>query len=354
MSDLSNVDVWDFLERADVKNAHSASGGTEANFSCPFMGHNHGDENPSAYMNVETTAWFCWGCKRRGNAVSFWSERMLVSDAEARRFLREIYGIDFKEPMGGSMMSETDMRFAPSLPPVAPARPTESFLVSTRVDWTTGLGIDKGPYDYMMGRGFSAAVLMEFEVGYDFESDRITIPVRQLDGELFGVKSRGWREDQNPKYFILGDRRRLVYGFPPYESTEVVFGLARARECKKAVLLEGELNAVACRQAGIERPIAGGMSYLSDRQAELIVREADEVVLFYDPDSAGGIAADGSTAASGSRLPGAIEKLQDRVRLRIVEGHDCDPAKLIELGRGSEIIELVESARPTLLRSILL
>lgn len=347
MNDLSSVDVFDLLERADVKRARAASGGREANFSCPFSGHSHGDESPSAYMNVETTAWFCQGCKRRGNAVSFWAEVQNVSTPEAQRFLRETYGIEFSEPIGGSMQSEIDMRFAPVMDLAPVARPSRAFLSSLRYDWAAAS--DDEFRLYMLDRGFSPAVMADWDVGYDYLSNRITLPVFDVDEELFGVKGRAWNDWHQPKYLVLGDASSsLSYGFPPYEAAEVVFGLHRARGYKTAVLCEGELNAIACSQAGVIRPVATGMSYLSARHIQLVVREVDEVVLFYDPDQAGHDAAYGRVAADGGHLPGAVELLEPFLPVRVVVDHEYDPAEYLRLGRGSEIIELAEGARSTL------
>lgn len=348
MSDLSSVDVFDLLERADVKHLHAASGGAEANFSCPFSGHNHGDENPSAYMNVETTAWFCWGCKRRGNAISFWAEHMVVSTAEAQRFLRETYGIEFSEPIGGSMVSEVDLRFAPLLEfPPAP-RPSGSFLSSLRVDWMLEAHTNEPQLAYLLSRGFTVETLIEWSIGYDYYTDRVTIPVFDVAGELFGVKGRAWRDGHQPRYLVMGDRNTMHFGFPPYETTEVVFGLHRARDHGEVVILEGELNAVASSQAGVPRPTAIGMSYFSDRQAELIVREATSVVVWFDPDKAGVEAVEGRVGSDGKRMLGVVEKLEPYLPVRVVDAPQEDAAELVRQVRGSEVVELVASARSSL------
>lgn len=72
----------------------------EVKFSCPFPGHSHGDQHPSACMNMGTTAFICFGCKERGNAVSFLSKLENISPMMAARFLRERYEGGWKEPDG--------------------------------------------------------------------------------------------------------------------------------------------------------------------------------------------------------------------------------------------------------------
>jgi DNA primase len=344
MIDLSSVDVFDLLERADVENIRSASGGAEANFSCPFGNHAHGDQRPSAYMNVETTAWFCQGCHRRGNAISFWAELKSVSAAEAKRFLRETYGIEFNEPIGGSMANEISQRWAPRAAPAAPVRPPASYLSSLQVDWAHELAMEVVPAfaTYMDERGFDFDVLHRWQIGFDYLTDRVAIPIFDVDGQLVGVKGRSY-DGREPKYHVQGDLPGSVpqFGFTQYETKAVVFGLHRRRDCRTVVLNEGELNAVACEQVGVVRPIALGMSYMTEAHRDLIVREADEVVTFFDDDDSGR-----ACTAQARQL------LEPYVRVRHVGSHEHDAAKLVELGRGDEVLELVDSARSSLVESI--
>jgi len=139
-----------------------------------------------------------------------------------------------------------------------------------------------------------------------------------------------------------------VLGFDPYDGTEVVYGLHRNPEWPVVVLGEGELNAWALSQVGVVRPAALGMSYMSSRAAQLLARASNEVVLFMDPDDAGRECVWGHKASDGTWLPGAVAQLEDHVRVRVVQGHDADPAELLRQGRGSEIVELIESARSSL------
>ena len=347
MIDLSAVDVLDLMERLDISNARLTSGGDEVCFSCPGPEHSHGDENPSAYMNAETTAFWCHGCHRRGNAVTFVMEVQQVTRPIAEKFLRQTYGVDFKEPVG-SMAAETEARFAPVEPLLPPLRPTESWLGNARLDWYDQVE----PFmSYMLDRGFSQATLIEWGIGYDYLSDRLTIPVRDVDGALVGLKGRAW-DKREPKYLILGDRRTMRYGFSPYEAANVVFGLDRERGHKTVVLCEGELNAIALWQMGVPRPIATGMSYMSERHAQLITREAEEIVVFYDAGRAGHDGVWGRTRADGRSEPGIVSRLEPHMRVRVVDPPDDDPADLLRLGRVEYVLDLIERAPSSLTSAI--
>lgn len=250
------------------------------------------------------------------------------------------------------MVAETEVRFRETPPEPDPPRPPLSWLVGCRVDWADARW-DVAHEAYMLRRGFSSQTLSEWDIGYDYETDRITIPVFDLDGELVGIKARTWQDGVEPKYRVLGDMPNMTrFGFAPYDPRDVVFGLHRARGHRTAVVFEGEFNAIAAAQLGIARPVATGMSYFPKRHAELLAREVDEVILFYDYGPAGEAGIAGFTGSDGQHNPGAIELLEPYVRVRVVNPLPEDPAKLVELGRGREVLELVSAASSSLARRI--
>jgi len=348
MADLaSHIDAMDMLEKLQIQNVHRASGGAELNYSCPFAGHLHGDEDPSAYMNAETTAWHCHGCKESGsNAVPFVAKVLNITFAQARAFLEEAYGVAFDEPDGGSMAAETERRFAP-VPELPKLTPPDFKCVD---DYAAALYSDAGTdaFEYARARGFMPDTLTDWCAGYDVLSRRLTIPVFDLDGELIGFKGRALDDHRKPKYLILGDRGKTArYGYQPYEASQVVFGLDRARDQDVIVLCEGELDVLALSQAGVPRPVSIGMSYLSDEHASLIVSEARHVVVFFDDDKAGKQGVDGSVAASGRRRPGIVAKLEPHIMVSVVDSHDGDPASMDP----SDALALIDSAISTVVAS---
>lgn len=348
MIDLSGIPAEDLLERLGVDNMRLTSGGEEINFSC--FGGEHADGG-SAYMNVHSKLWFCHGCKRSGTAVRLVMEMQSVNQVMAERWLRDIYGVQFDEPIDGSMVAETLARFSAPAAVIDPVPPPSSMLRIMRVDWAGGTHGD--PQRYMLDRGFSADALSEWDIGYDFDTDRLSIPVLSIDSDLVGIKARAWRPDQQPKYLILGDRGESTrFGFQPYDASHHVFGLHRNRACRKIVLCEGELNAVALSQLGVERPVATGMSYMSAFHERLLIQEADEAVVFYDHGMAGFEGTWGRVNAAGAREPGIVARLEPYMKVRVVIPPEEDPAKLVELGRGDEALDLIENAATSLALSL--
>lgn len=353
MMDVSSIDLVDLLGDLGLSNARMTAGGVEVNYSCHSASHNHGDEKPSAYINSQSGLFFCQGCHVKGGVVDLVALVQQVSRATAERFLRDRYGVEFDEPVGGSMLAETEARFRAVELASEPTRVHRSWLSAVRVDWQTVYSSPEPFHEYVLGRGLVPSTLAEWDLGYDYASDRVTIPVLDIDGEPFGVKGRSW-DGRDPKYQVLGDpimpheNRPLRYGFNHYRITEVVFGLHRAREYRTGVLVEGELDCIALSQMGVPRPISSGRAGLSDRQVRFIVDELEEVVVLYDDDQAGYDGVWGRVDAGGTLQPGVAALLEPYVRVRVARPVDVDPCDALRLGRHHEVLAAVADAGSSL------
>lgn len=355
--DYEKIDVEHFLESLEIRNLEAADD-EEWRFSCPFPGHAHGDEMPSAYMNDRTTAWHCFSCKKSGNAVSFLADHEGVSILEARRWLRDAYDTDWREPTGG-MTGWWHERFYGNPDVELEVNPAldESVLDRFYVDWYVALqdvegGSDDPVLNYMFDRGFTAETLTSWEIGYDERRERFTIPVRDEEDSLIGFKARSWNPDNKPKYLAIGDRNWPIYGFRPYQKSQVVFGMNEAGENDVLIICEGELNAIAMHQAGFTNAVAVSGSEVSERQANIIRWHADEVILFFDSlkidddgntvkDTAGQRCTWGWSDGKGRYHPGAVDLLEPHMTVRVVDEHLGDPAEM----NPDEIAKLIESAQ---------
>lgn len=367
---LKHVDVIDFLERCEVANISFATK-DEILFSCPFPGHSHGDEKPSAYMNNgsvsprDNTKFKCHGCQRSGNAISFLADHEGISRQQATRELKKVYSPGFTKPRDGigaefdrRRIELAEEREQQRLGKTIPTIPWDDYYESFGVDWRHVSKHHRNDEDvaYMLDRGLTVKTLEHWSVGYDERSDRITIPICNEQGELVGVKARALDRDVRPKYLILGDkpkprnrRKRKPYGFRHYEKSLVVFGL---HECQKndgrLVFVEGEIDVISLWQVGIPAICTGGAS-MSVEQARLIRRYCDEVILFLDDDNAGSNGVWGIDTKDGEHKPGIIETLEPFVRLRLVGRHKRDPNDYLRRGEIDRVERLISKAKPTYL-----
>ena len=313
---LQKIDVEHFLNVLGVE-FEPSRGGLEVNFHCPFPGHQNGDQNASAYMNKKTTAWFCHGCHKRGNAITFAADMKQITPLLSLQFLREKYDPGYFEAGPTSTEDEVRRILTSKQQPKEERQPVLPVDALTRfeVDWITEAHCrgNSSPYAaYMFGRGFDADTLHEWEIGYDPHSDRITIPVRDERNQLIGFKGRTYT-DKTPKYLVIGDRpgREPHYGWATYSTGRVVFGLPRAILSsdpyledvnRHFIVCEGELNVIALWQAGYTAVALNG-SNLTKYQAEVITREADRLTLWFDNDKAGQIAVKETLAQIGNHMP---------------------------------------------------
>lgn len=308
-----SVDVVDFLSSLGVRNVRLI--GDEVSYSCPFSGHSHGDSSPSASMNVDTTAYYCFGCHSKGNAVTFLSLFDGISPVRAMHYIRERYGGGWKEPEGSVAQEiEKMLQTAPTLLEHKHNMILDKcYALDYAIDWNLVASTQDAPEDltYPLRRGLTPETLTRYEFGYDDLSRRTTLAMRDRHGNLVGFKGRDVTNTHGARYLVLGGRR---YGFEPYKASLVVWGIHDVQPRDgRVILAEGEWNAVKLRQLGYLEAVSAGSSKFSDEQASLLASVCSEVVLFYDSDTAGQI---------GERQ--AADALCRRINVRYVSEHEGD------------------------------
>lgn len=342
--DCAHVEVEDFLECLEIRNVSMATE-EEYLFSCPFPGHKDGDEKPSAYMNAETTAWFCHGCHKKGNAITFTASLLEISPIKAIMMLRERYQPGFINPEAVDIMDVLAKILNPPEPDPVNVPIDEALVERFAMDWPAAFcewsetQHHTTPWGYMFNRGFEPETLEHWEFGWDERSNRITFAVRNESGDLIGFKGRACEAGRQPKYMFLGDKPgKSRYGFPIPQSSQFVFGLHEAKlHGPRLVLCEGELNAIALWQMGIRNACAVNGSNFSSRHAYLIRKYADSVVVFFDTDTSGN---------DGTRM--VREALRDFLPVWVVPPHEGDPAEMDD----DQAKALIDAAEPDIMLAL--
>lgn len=332
--DPACIEVRDYLDCLNIRNVEQATE-HELKFSCPYPAHLKGDESPSAYMNIETTKFFCHSCHAKGDAVSLASDLLEVSPIVAIRMLKQRYSPGGIDP-DARCMTEEIRKIVEKMP--EPKRENrilpEDVLDRYHVDWPIRFaewheGAAPGWVDYLLGkRGFEPETLMDWKFGWSERYHRVTLPVRDENGYLVGIKARAL-DDRKPKYLNLKDEENDIQ---PYLKNEVVFALDRVdAPVSNLIIVEGEYNAIAMGQAGIENAVAINGSYFGNRQIQLIKRSADSATLFFDSDPAGYHA-----------THAVAEELLPFMPVSIVPDHEGDPAVMHEYS----IQRCIQEAQP--------
>lgn len=319
--DPSQIDVVDYLDCLEVRNVTRATE-NEMRFSCPYPTHVKGDEAPSGYMNIHSTAFFCHSCKAKGDAISLAAHMLGVSPIVAIRMLKQRYGKGGIDPDSRNMVEEI-RKLRESMRAVAPRQNViydDSKLDVYKVDWALEKTYLDAGYDlaswilYMFRRDFTVKALNEWQFGYASWCERITLPIRDEHGHLVGIKARAI-DDRKPKYLNLKDKNNDI---EPYLKNEIVFALDRVDPDEKhLIVVEGEYNAIAMHEMGYKNTVAINGSYFGKRQMRLIKQAANEVTLFFDSDPAGFEA-----------IRAVARELMPFMPVRVVPQHFGDPADM--------------------------
>lgn len=119
---------------------------------------------------------------------------------------------------------------------------------------------------------------------YDFFRDRLTFPIRDLQGRVAAFGGRDLSGDSPAKYINSPET-------PVYRKSRVLYGLYEAREAMRktgrVVLVEGYVDLIRCHAAGVEYAVATCGTALTEQQATMIRRYVPEIIVVYDGDEAG-------------------------------------------------------------------
>ncbi|MBQ2911669.1 MAG: DNA primase, partial [Clostridia bacterium] len=159
-----------------------------------------------------------------------------------------------------------------------------------------GLGYAPDSWDallrYMRSKGFTnqelydANLVRKSDKGerthyYDNFKNRAMVPIIDLRGNVIAFGGRVL-DDSKPKYINTSDT--LVY-----KKSDGVFALnfAKNGNPSQIIVAEGYMDVIALHQAGFTNSIACLGTALTQEQARLVSRYAEEVILSYDSDEAG-------------------------------------------------------------------
>jgi DNA primase len=279
---------------------------------CPF----HSERTPSFSVSPDKQLYHCFGCGAGGNVFTFIMEIESLSFPEAVQFLAEKANIDIG--------TDETVRSPEADPQHRDRRQlTEGMELLTKFYHyllTTAKYGAPGMH-YLRERGFTAEMIERFRIGYAVNSwnaaasliakrhidsgqmlkagiigdrgfgnryfdrfrNRIIFPIFNMRGRpvAFGGRTIA---DAKPKYLnspesAIFHKGNILYGYH----------LARQsiRKLNQVVLLEGYVDVVRAHQAGVTNSVASMGTSLTERQASVLLRMADTIVICYDSDDAG-------------------------------------------------------------------
>lgn len=283
---------------------------------CPF----HQEKTPSFHVAPDRQFFYCYGCKKGGNAIDFVIERDRVEFIDALKMLAEDARIELPK-FGGSKEKTSEKLKLLDAQVAASKFFRKVFLLDSR---------GKPARDYMRGRGFTDATLDEFKVGfapeswdalkdspevkefdphllaqagllkvreqggghYDTFRDRVMFPIRDEMGKTIAFGGRVLPGSDNPAKYLNSPET------PLFSKSRCTYGLDLARqrivETRTAVIVEGYTDVLMAHQYDVRNVVSVLGTALTEQHVNLLRRFADRIVLLFDADTAGEGAADRS------------------------------------------------------------
>jgi DNA primase len=125
--------------------------------------------------------------------------------------------------------------------------------------------------------------------------NRVMFPITNESGKVIAFTGRTLSSDEKsgPKYLNSPET-------PIYSKSRVLFNLDKAREpirkLEYAILVEGQMDCISVYTAGFRNVIASSGTAFTELQARLLGRFSKNIVVNFDPDTAGVAAAERSLA----------------------------------------------------------
>lgn len=334
---------------------------------CPF----HDEKTPSFNVNPTKQMYYCFGCGKGGNAITFLKELGKQSFTEivldlARRYQVPIQTLEPEQRQ--EYQRQVSLReqlyeigaIATSFYQHALRQPEgekaldylkkhrqidEVTLQKFQIGyappgWETLYGYLVRQKNFPVELVEKAGLIIPRASGssyYDRFRDRLMVPIHDAQGRAIGFGGRTLTDEQ-PKYLNSPETEL-------FEKGKTLFALDKAKSAiskgDRAVVVEGYFDAIALHAAGIENVVASLGTALSTAQVRQLLRytESKQIILNFDADRAG--------IEASERAIGEIEKLayQGDVQLRILnlpEGKDAD--EFLRHGSSEDYQKLLDSA----------
>ena len=278
---------------------------------CPF----HSEKSPSFSVLEDKQIFHCFGCGAGGNVISFlmklegltfpeailalaeragitlptndWVQAAESPEQKEKQIIQEAYSLVSK--LYHHLLLQTDY-----------GKAAKEYMLNRRINLDTAeefsIGFAPDNWEFVTGfltkRGFSASSMQKAGLlarreydnkPFDLFRNRLMFPIADSEGRIVAFGGRIIGEGQ-PKYLNSPEH-------PQFNKSRTLFNLAKAkphiRQKRQAVLFEGYMDVIAAWQAGLHNGVASLGTSLTETQAKILKRYADQVVICYDADNAG-------------------------------------------------------------------
>jgi len=276
---------------------------------CPF----HTEKSPSFSVNAEEGFYYCFGCQKSGDAITFVREMEHLDFVDAVRRLADKSGIAIREDGNAGRDTQKRKVFLDAM-----ERATEWYHQRLLT------GADGGQArDYLRSRGYDGEVVRRFRLGWAPDAwDALCTSLKLSEDVATGaglgfVNKRDRLQDAfrarvlfpicDPSGHPVALGGRVLPGStdpakyknstetPIYSKRRTLYALNWAKQdiikSGEVVVCEGYTDVVGFFEAGIPRAVATCGTALAEEHVRLLKNFATRVVLAFDADGAGQSAA---------------------------------------------------------------
>lgn len=306
--------VEEIKEKLDIVNVvneyvQMRKAGVNWKARCPF----HNEKTPSFMVNPDRQIFHCFGCNEGGDMFTF---------------IQKIEGVDFPEALrllaakAGVRLEKTDPRV------ISLKNKLIDICSAACLHWQEILTRPEGQIarDYIERRKLKKETVEQFKIGYALESwddlskfllgkgfkeseifqaglsvmkeqgtgyydrfrGRLIFPIEDIHGNVVGFSGRILTEEKMAKYINTPESQI-------YHKGRILYGLDKAkqtiREQGYVVIVEGNMDVIACHQAGYKNVVACSGTALTPDQIGILKRYTENAMLCFDQDEAGQLAA---------------------------------------------------------------
>jgi len=273
---------------------------------CPF----HSEKTPSFMVSRERQIWRCFGsCNEGGDIFSFLMKMEGLSFGEVLKSLADKAGVSIR-PVNIAkkdakvkifQINETTAQFFHKMLLETPnGEKAMQYLLGRGLTKETIktflLGWAPEPANFLssflLQKGFSKDDILKAGLAteknskmFDFFRGRIVFPLRTAQGSVAGFTGRHLTDDSfGPKYLNSPPT-------PVFEKSSLLFGFEEAkqeiRQKNEAILVEGNMDVLACFQEGIKNVVASCGTALTEIHLDLLGRFTSNLSICFDSDEAG-------------------------------------------------------------------
>src|SRR6478752_1631615 len=300
------VDASNIVEVVGLRTSLRKSSGTRYMGRCPF----HEERSASFSVNSDLNLYHCFCCGKGGDVVTFVRETEGLDFVGAIEWLAERFRIPLEYEETSPQADEARKRrerlfavldqaasfFERHLWAGTDGDPVRAYLASRGLGaevataFRLGLSPGNGLAAKAREKGFTTDELraagLTNQRGNDYFPPRLMFPLADARGRVIGFQARKLRED---------DPLRGKYVNSPesdlFKKSSVLYGLHLARPAiakqDRAVVVEGNTDVIALRQAGFEPVVASMGTALTDQQLRELARLSKNLSLAFDGDAAG-------------------------------------------------------------------